>query len=94
MIFFKKSSVLFRCNYCFEEFSFSKKSVLQLEANNLDDSVCPVKEECHYCHMGFVIPVNYKSKNGKIYRFDELAHKIPHLDPESLLDRLFDEHNF
>jgi hypothetical protein len=93
MTFFKKHSILFRCNYCNAEVSLSKKFVLQLEADNRDDSICPLIVECHYCHMGFVIPVNYKSKTGKIYNFDELANKIPHLNSNTLLDRLLDEDN-
>lgn len=91
---FTKHRILFRCNYCNAEVSFSKKFVLQLESAHRDNSVCPLKVECHYCHMGFVIPVNYISKNGKIYKFDDLAHKIPHLDPDTLLDRLLNKDNF
>lgn len=86
--------ILFRCNYCNAEVRFSKKLVRQLERDNRDDPICPLKTECHYCHMGFVIPVSYKSKNGNRYTFDTLADKIPHLDPNSFFDRLFHEDHF
>ncbi len=91
---FLKNRILFRCNYCNAAVRVPIKIVYQLENENRQDSVCPIKIECHYCHMGFVIPVYFKSKNGKIYKFDEIASKIPHLDPNTLLDRLFDEDNF
>lgn len=94
MLFFKKTRIPFRCNYCLAEVSFSLKLVQQLENENRDNLVCPPKTECHYCHMGFVIPINYKSKNGKIYKFDEFASKIPTLNPNTLLQRLLDEDNF
>jgi hypothetical protein len=95
--FFKKlfnSRITFKCNYCGTEIKTTLKLVERLEYKNRNDAVCPPKTECHYCHMGFVIPLNYKSKNGKSYKFDELADKIPTLDPDSLLNRLLDEDNF
>jgi hypothetical protein len=97
MNFFKKlfnNRISFKCNYCGAEIKATLKLVERLENKNRGDAVCPPKIECHYCHMGFVIPLNYKSKNGKIYKFDELADKIPTLDPDSLFDRLLDEDNF
>ncbi len=91
---FSKKNILLKCNYCGCEVNFPLKLVHQLEQENSDDPLCPPKTECHYCHMGFVLPVFYKSINGSIYKFDELAHKIPHLDQNSFFDRLFDEENF
>jgi hypothetical protein len=91
---FTKQKILLRCNYCACEVYFSKKLVEQLENKNKDDPVCPPKTECHYCHMGFVIPVSYKSKNGKIYKFDDLSGKIPLLDPHSFFERLLDKKHF
>jgi hypothetical protein len=93
-LFFPKKKILLRCNYCGSEVKFSIKLVQQLEYEYRDDSVCPPKTECHYCHMGFVIPINYLSKNGKTYKFDELAAKIPTLDQDSFLDRLLDDNHF
>mgnify|MGYP001582001342 CR=1 FL=1 len=94
MIFFRKSKFPFRCNYCGCKVKVPLQDVLQLENENKDDSVCPLKIECHYCHMGYVIPSNYKSKNGKTYKFDELYNKVPTLDPNTFFDRLLDEDNF
>ncbi|MFC1566534.1 hypothetical protein ACFL4A_01680 [bacterium] len=91
---FHKKKILLRCNYCNAEISAAIKDVQQLEIENANDPLCPVKEECHYCHMGFVLPVFYKSKNGKIYKFDELAKKIAHLDENQLLERIFHEDHF
>ena len=88
---FAKQKIDFKCNFCHEEVLFSRKLVERLERRNREDSVCPPKTECHYCHTGFVIPLHYKSKNGKTYAFNELAHKIPTLDPDSLLERLLDD---
>ena len=83
----------FKCNYCGAEVNIFLTHVKQLETENRDDSVCPLKIECHYCHMGYVIPINYKSKNGKTYKFDDLYDKIPTLDPNTFFDRLLDEDN-
>ncbi len=97
MNFFKKLfniRIPFKCNYCGAQIKATLKLVEQLENKNRNDPLCPPKTECHYCHMGFVIPLNYKSMNGKIYKFDELADKIPTLDPHSFFDRLLDEDNF
>ncbi len=91
---FTKQKILLRCNYCNAEVCFSKKLVEQLEYENRDDIVCPPKTQCHYCHMGFVIPVHYKSKNGKIYTFDNLSVKIPHLAQDTFFDRLLDDDYF
>ena len=97
MNFFKKlfnSRIPFKCNYCGAEVNVHLQRIKQLELENRDDFVCPLKIECHYCHMGFVIPVNYKSKNGKTYKFDDLYDKIPTLDPNTLMKRLLDPDNF
>jgi len=94
MIFFRKSKIPFRCNYCNCKINIRLHYVLQLENENKDSSVCPIKIECHYCHMGYIIPINYKSKNGKTYKFDELYDKIPTLDPDTFFDRLLDKDNF
>lgn len=91
---FTQQKILLRCNYCGAEVCFSKILVAQLEHEHRDDSVCPPKTECHYCHMGFVVPVYYKSKNGQIYKFDDLADKIPHLDQDSFFNRLLDDDYF
>jgi hypothetical protein len=41
--------------------------------------------------MGFVIPINYVSKNGLTYKFDDLADKIPTLDTDSFFDSLLND---
>ncbi len=79
-----------KCNYGGAEVNFSLKLVQQFEYANRDDAACPPKTECHYCHMGFVIPLYYMSMNGKTYKFDELADKILVLYPDSFFDRLLD----
>ena len=91
---FQKKIIIFRCNYCNAETQVPLKIVQSIEQQNATDLLCPVKEECHYCHTGFVLPVFYQSKNGKIYKFEELAHKIPHLDQNSFLNRIFDAKHF
>jgi len=88
---FSKRPFLFRCNYCNAKVYFSKNFVQQLEYENRDDPVCPPKTECHYCHMGFVIPAHYTSKNGKTYIFSELADKIPTLNPDTFFERLLND---
>ncbi len=97
MIFFKEPDILFRCTHCKAEESFNKKFVAKLEAENRHDSICPLKVECHICHSGYAIPIKYKSKTGKIYNFNKLADKIPHIthdSVDSLLKHLLDEDNF
>ena len=91
---FQKKIIIFRCNYCNAEIPVPIKIVQQLELKNTSDLLCHVKAECDYCHMGFILPIFYQSKNGKIYKFAELAHKIPHLDQNSCLSRIFNDDHF
>lgn len=97
MNFFKKlfnRRIPFKCNYCGTEVNISLTHVKQLETEKRDDSVCPLIIEYHYCHMGYVIPINYTSKNGITYKFDDLWEKVPTLDSDTLFDRLLDPDNF
>ena len=49
--FKKKQPVLVRCTYCYFEFDLSPREVRILESKNAHDPVCPLKEECHICHI-------------------------------------------
>ncbi|MCR4321702.1 MAG: hypothetical protein NUV74_15365 [Candidatus Brocadiaceae bacterium] len=89
----KIQTVLVRCTYCYDEFYLSPREVRLLETKNTGDTVCPVKEECDMCHIGFVIPVNYTNKHGKTYRFHEMKPKIKNLDPNTVTERIF-SHDF
>jgi len=53
--FRKNQPVLVRCTYCYYEFHLSPREVRLLEKQNATDPVCPVKEECDICHIGFMI---------------------------------------
>jgi hypothetical protein len=86
----KKEPVLVRCTECNYEFDLSSREVRLLERQNALDSVCPVKEPCHMCHIGFMIPVNYTDKTGKQYLFCEIKPKIKNLDPDTVMERIFD----
>ena len=89
--FFKKGiPVLIRCTECNYEDELSPKEVRLLEKRNAADSVCPVKEPCHICHIGFMIPVTYTDTTGKKYLFHEIKPKIKHLDPDSVMERIFE----
>lgn len=90
---FPKNPVLLKCTNCNFEYHLSPREVRLLEKQNVDDPVCPVKEECDICHIGFMIPDNYTDKNGKQYVFEELKPKIKNLDPNSVMDRIFSGHN-
>lgn len=86
----KKKPVLFRCTQCYYEFELPQKQVHQLENQNHDDPICPLKEICHMCHSGFMIPVKYTNKNGKIYLFHEIKPKIKKLDPDTVFKSIFE----
>lgn len=89
--FFKKREpVLTRCTECNYELELTPKEVRQLEKQNANDPVCPVKEECHICHIGFIIPVKYTDKKGKQYLFYEIKPKIKNLDPNTVMQRIFE----
>lgn len=89
--FFKKREpVLTRCTECNYELELTPKEVCQLEKQNANDPVCPVKEECHICHIGFIIPVKYIDKRGKQYLFHEIKPKIKNLDPNTVMQRIFE----
>ncbi len=88
----KKQPVLVRCTYCYDEFYLSPKEVRLLETKNTGDALCPVKEECDMCHIGFTIPVNYTDKHGNSYLFHEMKPKIKNLDPNTVMQRIFGNH--
>ena len=84
-LFEKKSPTLVRCTFCYDEFYLSPREVRLMERDNASDPACPIKEECHICHMGFVIPVKYSDKHGKLFLYHELKPKIKNLDPDTLI---------
>jgi len=86
----EKGPVLLRCTECNYEFDLSVREVRLLARQNVDDPVCPVKEPCHMCHIGFMIPVDYTDKTGKQYLFHEIKPKIRNLDPDTVMERIFD----
>lgn len=88
----KKQPVLVRCTYCSYEFHLLPREVRLLETKNARDPLCPIKEECDICHTGFMIPVHYTNKQGKVYLFHELKPKIKNLDPNTALNRMFKNH--
>ena len=85
----KKQPVLVLCTYCYDEFYLSPREVRLLETKNAADPVCPVKEECDMCHIGFSIPVNYTDYRGRTYLFHEMKPKIKNLDPNTVMERIF-----
>ena len=89
-LFKKKPSVLLRCTECSTEYELSPREVRILERHNAQDTVCPVQEPCHICHTGFMIPVNYTDKKGKRYVFNEIKPKIKNLDPDTVMEHIFD----
>ena len=89
--FRKKQPLLVRCTNCYFEFDLSPREVRLLEKKNREDPICPVKEECEMCHIGFMIPVNYTDKTGKKYQYHEIKPKIKQLDPNNLMERIFDQ---
>ena len=89
----KKEPVLLRCTECNYELDLSLREVCLLERQNVDDLVCPVKKPCHICHIGFMVPVNYTDKTGKQYLFHEIKPKIKNLDPDTVMERIFDHHD-
>lgn len=88
-----RNPILMRCTQCYYEFDLSTKEVLLLELLNDHAPVCPVKELCDICHIGFMIPVNYTNKNGTSYLFHEIKPKIKNLDPNTVLGRIFQDPN-
>ena len=91
--FFKKEKdtpVLIRCTECNYEDELSTKEIRLLEKQNAVDSICPVKEPCHICHIGFMIPAKYTDKKGKQYLFHEIKSKIKNLDPDTVMERIFE----
>ena len=89
--FKKKAPVLLRCTECAYEYELSPREVRLLEKQNAHDTVCPVHEPCHICHIGFMIPVNYTDKNGKLFLFDKIKPKIKNLDPNTVMERIFND---
>lgn len=86
-----KQPILVRCTHCYYEFHLLPGEVRLLEAKNPADSVCPVKQECDICHIGFMIPVKYTDKQGKVFLFHEIKPKIKNLDPNTVMERIFDK---
>jgi len=91
--FKKKDPVLLRCTECSYELDIPHKKVRSLIRQNKNDPVCTIKEPCHICHIGFMIPVNYTHSDGKQYLFDQLKPEIKNLDPDTAIDRIFEDAN-
>lgn len=90
-LFKKKPPVPLRCTECSFEYELSPREARILEKHNAQDTVCPVREPCHICHTGFMIPVNYTDKKGNQYIFHEIKPKIKNLDPNTVMERIFDD---
>jgi hypothetical protein len=71
----KRQPTLLRCTYCNYEFHLSPREVRLLCTQNAGDPVCPAKELCDICHIGFMIPVEYTDKQGNVYLFSEIKPK-------------------
>ena len=89
--FSKRQPVLVRCTNCYFEYNLSHREVRLLEKKNWEDPICPVKEECEICYIGFTIPVNYTDKNGKKYLYHEVKQNVKQLDPDTVMQRIFGE---
>ncbi len=91
--FFKKEPIILRCTYCYYELTCSLKDIRLLERQNSFDPVCSVKKPCHICHIGFMIPVKYTGILGKQYLFYKIKPKIKNLDPDTVMERIFEDAN-
>ena len=89
-VFKRRKPVLIRCTACYYEFDLSPREVRFFEKQNAGDVLCPIKEPCHMCHIGFMIPVKYTNKDGKQYLFHEIKPKIKNLDPNTVMERIFE----
>lgn len=88
--FLNKKTILFRCTECYSEFELSTRELRQLGKKNRLDQACPLKDVCHFCHTGFIIPVKYTDKHGKKYLFHEIKPKIKNLDQNSVFESIFE----
>ena len=88
-LFRTRQPVLLRCTNCYFEDDFSPQEIRRLERQNHNDPICPVKAECDIGHIGFMIPVDYTDKTGKTYRFHEIKPHIQHLDPNTVMERIW-----
>lgn len=88
----KKQPILVRCTHCSYEFHLLPDEVRLLETRNAGDPLCSIKEECDICHIGFMIPVKYTDKQGKVFLFHEIKPNIKNLDPKTVTKRIFGTH--
>jgi len=88
----KRQHTLLRCTYCNYEFHLSPREVRLLCTQNAGDPVCPAKELCDICHIGFMSPVEYTDKQGNVYLFSEIKPKIKNLDQNTGMQRIFGDH--
>lgn len=79
-----------RCSHCNYELEFSTREVRLLQLKNPADPICSIKEACHICHIGFMIPVNFTDKQGKHYLFHKIKPKIKNLDTDTVMNRIFE----
>ena len=87
-LFKKQKPVLFRCTHCYDEIELTIKEVRFLECQNPFDPVCRLKDLCHICHTGFIIPVNYTDKQSNQFLFHQIKPKIKNLDPDTVWERI------
>ncbi len=90
-LFKKKEPVPMKCTKCRYEYDLSPREIRRLEKQNAGDPVCPVKEPCHVCHIGFMIPVQYTDKTGKQYLFHKIKPQIKNLDPNTVMQRIIED---
>lgn len=88
--FFKKyPPALLRCTECDFEDEFSHQELRRLAKRQPRNSPCPFQTPCHICHIGFMIPVNYQSPDGKHYLFQNIKPLIKNLDQDTLMERIY-----
>lgn len=80
---------LLRCTECEYEDMFTYKELHRLAKRQPKNSPCPFQTECHICHIGFMIPVDYQSPDGKHYLFDYIKPLIKNLGQDTLMERIY-----
>ncbi|NKB25346.1 MAG: hypothetical protein GKR87_13410 [Kiritimatiellae bacterium] len=83
-------SVEFKCTYCEYEEPFTAPEIRFLEKKSAHQPVFPLQSPCH---IGLMIPFDYTSKERKSYTFNKIKTHIENLDPNTVMQRIFDEPN-
>jgi hypothetical protein len=67
---------------------YTEKELRLMARRSPPSAPCPFSDPCHICHIGFMIPVDYKTDEGKRYLYENVKPLVKKLDPKTVMARI------